>query len=198
MAGPLPWGVLGASSCPGLVASSGEPDHPPAHATVYAHDAVGTGLPARVSDPGKRSRLADMLQVYLEAAAQEDAPVVHSVLLDRAAPFAVDDKVALVRGIAHEPAAAARRILARVMCPGAYGRGAGHHATIRMHLPISGRVSLVVYDVMGRKVATLLDGSLPAGRHDIAFDGSSLASGVYLYRLLTAGTVFSGRMTLLK
>ncbi|MGA9118261.1 MAG: T9SS type A sorting domain-containing protein, partial [Bacteroidota bacterium] len=47
-------------------------------------------------------------------------------------------------------------------------------------------VRLVVYDVLGREVAELANGRYPGGRYSFTFDGTSLASGVYFYRL-TAG-----------
>ncbi|CAN5592150.1 hypothetical protein BH23BAC4_BH23BAC4_00680 [soil metagenome] len=62
----------------------------------------------------------------------------------------------------------------------------------------SGHVRLSVYDMLGRRVAELIDQDLPSGRHDIAFDGSSLASGVYLYVLESAGTRLSRRMTVVR
>ncbi|HUN65279.1 MAG TPA: T9SS type A sorting domain-containing protein [Bacteroidota bacterium] len=57
--------------------------------------------------------------------------------------------------------------------------------TIRFDLPEAGRVSLVVYDLLGRSVRTLLDNAdLTDGEHEVAFDARSLASGVYFYRIL--------------
>lgn len=50
-------------------------------------------------------------------------------------------------------------------------------------------VRLAVYDMLGREVAALLDGSKPAGRHEIAFTPEGLAGGTYLYRLDAGGTV---------
>jgi hypothetical protein len=47
-------------------------------------------------------------------------------------------------------------------------------------------VNLSVYDISGRKVAELVNGMRDAGSHSVTFDGSGLASGIYLYRL-TAG-----------
>jgi hypothetical protein len=44
-------------------------------------------------------------------------------------------------------------------------------------------VSLKVYDLLGREVATLVDGPVPAGTHTVKFDGSALSSGLYYYRL---------------
>ncbi|MBN1290827.1 MAG: M4 family metallopeptidase [Candidatus Latescibacteria bacterium] len=44
-------------------------------------------------------------------------------------------------------------------------------------------VTLNVYDILGRKVATLVDETLPAGEQSVRFDASGLASGMYIYRL---------------
>jgi hypothetical protein len=55
--------------------------------------------------------------------------------------------------------------------------------TIRWAMPQSGRVELLVYDVQGRLVATQPLGVKPAGSHSHLFDGRSLESGLYLYRL---------------
>ncbi|MDH4037169.1 MAG: C25 family cysteine peptidase [Candidatus Krumholzibacteria bacterium] len=66
-----------------------------------------------------------------------------------------------------------------------------------------GRVSLRVYDVHGRLVATLTDGSFPAGRHSLLWDGrnargESVASGLYFYRLLAGDRSESRKMVILK
>jgi len=55
--------------------------------------------------------------------------------------------------------------------------------TIRYALPQASQVSLEVYDMLGRRVAVLADGRQSAGYHTAIFDGSALASGVYIYRL---------------
>jgi len=52
-------------------------------------------------------------------------------------------------------------------------------------LPESAHVRLVVYDVLGRQVRLLLDGTMEAGTHQVVFDASDLPSGTYLYRLET-------------
>lgn len=54
---------------------------------------------------------------------------------------------------------------------------------IQFDLPQDARVELVVFDLLGRQVATLVNGPKVAGRHSAAFDASGLASGVYFYRI---------------
>jgi hypothetical protein len=55
--------------------------------------------------------------------------------------------------------------------------------TIRYALPEASRVTLEVFDMVGRRVATLADGPQTAGYHTATFDGRALASGAYIYRL---------------
>lgn len=69
---------------------------------------------------------------------------------------------------------------------------------IQYTIPESGLVRLDVYNIMGQRVATLVDGNISAGTHTVTFDASSLASGMYLYRLQAGATVLTRKMTLLK
>lgn len=69
---------------------------------------------------------------------------------------------------------------------------------IRYQLPGAGPVRLTVYDILGREVATLVDGTQQQGAHEARFDGGGLSSGVYLYRLQTAGFVQQRKMILQK
>lgn len=55
--------------------------------------------------------------------------------------------------------------------------------TIRYALPVDAQVTLEVYDMLGRSVAELVNGEVKAGYHDVNFDASNLASGLYVYRL---------------
>ncbi|MFH1861441.1 MAG: T9SS type A sorting domain-containing protein, partial [bacterium] len=70
--------------------------------------------------------------------------------------------------------------------------------TIRFTVPESGDVNLVVYDVTGALVAILLDGYRVADSYEVVFDGSNLASGVYIYRLMAGDFTATGKMVLLK
>ena len=69
---------------------------------------------------------------------------------------------------------------------------------ITFSLPEPQEVALTVYNLLGRKVETLLDDYQPAGVHHITFDASDLASGIYFYRIQAGETVESKRMVLLK
>jgi hypothetical protein len=76
--------------------------------------------------------------------------------------------------------------------------------SIRFHIPgartadgaVSVAVTLVVYDMLGREVAVLIDERLAPGMHSADFDASRLASGVYLYRLTAGGSVATRKMVL--
>ena len=59
--------------------------------------------------------------------------------------------------------------------------------TISFTLNTKQRVSLKIFDITGREIAVLVNGTLDAGEHQIRFNGSQLASGVYFYRLKAAG-----------
>jgi hypothetical protein len=69
---------------------------------------------------------------------------------------------------------------------------------ISYSIPTSGIVSIAVYNVLGQKVATLVDGQEDAGVHVVEFDGSSLASGMYFYRIDTQNFSETKKMVMLK
>jgi hypothetical protein len=70
---------------------------------------------------------------------------------------------------------------------------------IRFSLPRSGRVELTLFDLLGQKVSSLLDGEYAAGTYSVSVDGSDLSSGMYLYRLTTEdGYSAVRRMVLMK
>ncbi|MDR9388186.1 MAG: T9SS type A sorting domain-containing protein, partial [Balneolaceae bacterium] len=69
---------------------------------------------------------------------------------------------------------------------------------IRYALPQAGKVQLEVYDMMGRKVSTLVRGTKPAGYHEAVFDASHLGSGAYMYRLMAGDVVLARTLYLIK
>ena len=70
--------------------------------------------------------------------------------------------------------------------------------TIQFTMPGAGNVALTVYDLLGRRVSTLVDGKLDAGQHVARWSGRDYASGVYFYRLVAPGFVETRKMVLLK
>jgi len=69
---------------------------------------------------------------------------------------------------------------------------------IEYALPVQTEVRLVVYDLRGQEVARLIDGVQQAGNHNIKWDASNVASGIYIYRLQAADFVQTRKMVLLK
>ncbi|MBI2619394.1 MAG: CHRD domain-containing protein [Ignavibacteriales bacterium] len=71
--------------------------------------------------------------------------------------------------------------------------------TIRFSVPLGGKMTLKVYDLLGRVVATLLDGYKEAGEYAADFNASALTSGVYFYRLNAEnGYMQTRKMVLIK
>ncbi|MEO8665395.1 MAG: T9SS type A sorting domain-containing protein, partial [Ignavibacteria bacterium] len=59
-------------------------------------------------------------------------------------------------------------------------------------------VKLIVYDLLGKEIVTLVDAKQNPGSYSIDFDGSNLPSGIYLYKLTTGEYIEVRKMTLLK
>ena len=70
--------------------------------------------------------------------------------------------------------------------------------TIKFELPKHSEVRLSVHDICGREVFVLVNERRDAGVHEVRFDGSNLASGVYVYRLQAGDFVQSKKLVLLK
>ena len=69
---------------------------------------------------------------------------------------------------------------------------------IEYTIPISGQVSLKVYNTLGQEVATLYNGIQRAGKYQATFNGSGLASGIYLYRLKAGNVSITRKFILMK
>ena len=69
---------------------------------------------------------------------------------------------------------------------------------IQFSLPHAQNARLAVFDVLGREVAVLANGMLSAGSHTVRFDGASVPSGMYFYRLHAGTESFTRKMMLLK
>jgi hypothetical protein len=74
---------------------------------------------------------------------------------------------------------------------------------IEFELPVAAKVAIDIYDIVGRRIKTLVNDQMPSGRHFIRWDGTgedgeTVASGVYFYRLRTGNTDLTKRMSLIK
>jgi photosystem II stability/assembly factor-like uncharacterized protein len=70
--------------------------------------------------------------------------------------------------------------------------------TIRYQVPGISDVKLTVYDILGREVSVLVNERQTPGTYQVKFDGSNLASGVYLYRLMAGSFVQTRKLLLLR
>jgi hypothetical protein len=69
---------------------------------------------------------------------------------------------------------------------------------IKFDVVKSGTVRIMVYDITGREIQTLVNERLQPGTYETTFDGSQLTSGVYFYRMVTDGYSETKRMILVK
>jgi hypothetical protein len=69
---------------------------------------------------------------------------------------------------------------------------------ISYELPKSGLISIKVYDVLGKEIATLVNEVKNAGKYTVEFDGMTFSSGTYFYRLESNGTIMTKKMMLIK
>ena len=70
--------------------------------------------------------------------------------------------------------------------------------TINYQLPKDGFVTIKVYDMLGKEVATLVNETKSGGYHSVNFDASKLTSGVYVYTITTNNFIQSKKMLLMK
>ena len=69
---------------------------------------------------------------------------------------------------------------------------------ITFNIPQQSRVSIKVYDMIGREVATLANSDFSAGEHFVQFNAVNLSSGVYFYNLVSGSFSETRKMVLLK
>ena len=100
----------------------------------------------------------------------------------------------VTQGVAAENEAAAPETSLLTVYPNPF-RG---DATVALTLDVAANVRVVVYDVLGRAAATLADGALGAGTHELTLDRRGLPAGVYVVRVVGDGLALSHRVTLLR
>jgi hypothetical protein len=65
-------------------------------------------------------------------------------------------------------------------------------------IPVSGNVSIKVFDMLGREAAAIVNKEMKAGTYTADFDASGLASGVYFYKLVSGNYIATKKMVLVK
>ncbi|MEP0547430.1 MAG: nidogen-like domain-containing protein [Rhodothermales bacterium] len=133
-------------------------------------------------------------------------------------PFAQSQCAALARGDGDGPVAITHADLTEAMftaergatavegaaLPTAFGLSAAYpnpmteRGSLTVDVPEAASVRVVVYDVLGRAVATLLDEAVEAGRYEVSLDAASLAPGTYLVRLAADSAVATQRVTVVR
>ncbi len=122
-------------------------------------------------------RLVDNLRMTLSGI----MPIIHPPIANRAAQHTETEAVPTEFGLFQN-----------------YPNPFNPSTTIRYGLPRNTRVEIEVYNSLGQKVAQLCDGEMEAGYHEVQFDGSKLASGVYFFRLRAGDFVSTIKLLLMK
>ncbi|MBU1679638.1 MAG: T9SS type A sorting domain-containing protein, partial [Bacteroidetes bacterium] len=69
---------------------------------------------------------------------------------------------------------------------------------IGYQLPVTGNVTLKIYDVLGREITTLVNETKEAGSYEVKFDAKQLSSGVYFYQLKTSSSVITKKLMVMQ
>lgn len=72
------------------------------------------------------------------------------------------------------------------------------NTTIKFEIPQNGLVTLKIYNILGAEIATLVNEDKSVGRYEVIFNASSLASGIYIYKIQVNGFVDIKKMILIK
>lgn len=143
------------------------------------------------------------IRLVLNAAELDGAPTtVSAVLTDDALSVLLSDEGVIARprygdapagiGISADTAGLGS------MFEGAFPNPFNTSTEVRYRLASDDAVTLKVYDLLGRETATLVDAAMDAGAHEVTFDGSGHASGVYIVRFMAGRSVQSGKIVLLR
>ncbi|MCH8032961.1 MAG: T9SS type A sorting domain-containing protein [Bacteroidetes bacterium] len=122
-----------------------------------------------------------------------NAPSLVEALVDDFQIFAVDSNITAI-----DSTIATLNIPRKFELSQNYPNPFNPSTAIKYSIPKAGFVTLVVYDVLGSEVSSLVNEEKTAGYFEIEFDGSSLASGIYFYRLQAGDFVETKKMMMLK
>jgi hypothetical protein len=79
-----------------------------------------------------------------------------------------------------------------------YPNPANPMTTISYELATASDVVIAVYDILGRRIATIAEGIQQPGKHQFKFDGSNIGSGIYVVRLQAPGFTRSNKLIIIK
>ncbi|MEX2116290.1 MAG: T9SS type A sorting domain-containing protein [Bacteroidota bacterium] len=160
------------------------------------------------SDVPSWLRLAPANRAIDRIAGRENAVVRFSLSIEESAPVGQEHRLSLVVSTA-SGMSWKKEVLISVAPPASFEllqnfpNPFNPSTTIAYQLPAESNVSVKIFDLLGREVAILANGPQQAGRHDVSWDGTRQASGMYVYELVaeTAGgkqTVIRRTMMLVK
>ena len=137
-------------------------------------------MPSGAPAPGARVMLFDLSEFRLLAGTTTDATGRFSISQEALGPSALPDQFSLGPN---------------------YPNPFNPSTIIPYQLPVAAHVRLQVFNLLGQRIATLVDGEQPAGFHSARWDGTDAAgravgAGVYLYRLVSGQRVATERMVL--
>jgi hypothetical protein len=69
---------------------------------------------------------------------------------------------------------------------------------IRWSIPESGKVKIIIYNLLGKEIATPVNEKLNAGTYEFVWDASEYSSGIYIYRIITDNFADTKKMVLVK
>lgn len=154
---------------------------------IHADGVAKTAAGGSTSSSAYYSSLWSNTQIFtvhlLQTATEKLASLVYTAAVRAGMPMRVDDQKIAASGFALEQN---------------YPNPFNPATTIRYSLDHQAHVTLIVYDALGRTVQTMVNENLSAGTYQQVFDASSLASGVYFYRLQVGSRVETKHMMLVR
>ncbi len=144
-------------------------------------------------------KIADALDV-VGVELGESITIVHRVAADDGQDFTfgLESELTLVRGTIVSTDEPAEDLPRTYELHQNYPNPFNPATTIAYDLPAKAHVRLIVFDIFGREIATLIDRIQSPGRYDVSFEAEDLASGLYLYRIEAGDFQTVRRMMLVK
>jgi Zn-dependent metalloprotease len=138
----------------------------------------------------------DLLETALKELSSEDEFTLKVIITDNLSNTSNDEKIIEYEGPAKK--INTQQIPKDYALEQNYPNPFNPVTTIKFALPKASPVKLVIYDITGREVAILVNGSLPAGYHSVQWDARNVPSGMYIYRITAGSFTQAKRMMVIK